>query len=445
MIDRLFGALDDRLGIAGVFRKELRKPFPSHWSFLLGEIALYSFVVLVLTGIFLTFFFEPSSAEVVYDGAYEPLRGVEVSRAYASTLELSFSVHAGLVMRQVHHWAALVFIAAIVVHMARVFFTGAYRKPRELTWIVGVTMLLLAMGNGFLGYSLLDDILSGTGVRIAYSMALSVPWVGPWLVLAVFGGEFPSPEMIPRFYSMHILIIPVLIGLLVTVHLGLVWRQKHTQFPGPGRDESRVVGTPLWPGYATKSIGFFFLVAAALALLGGLVQINPIWLYGPYDPAAVTSPAQPDWYVGWAEGALRLFPGVNLELGGFLLPAVFFPGVVLPGLTFLLAYAWPFLEARWTGDHDVHHLLDPPSRQPVRTAVGITAITFYGTLLVAGSDDVISLVTGASIVTLVWALRISVIVLPLLAGWITFRLLEERQTQRPRPRRSSTPRRRERG
>lgn len=430
MIDRLYRSLDERLGVARMFGGQLRKPFPSHWSFLLGEIALYSFIVLVGTGLFLTFFFEPSAEEVVYQGAYLPLQGVEMSRAYASTLDISFSVRAGLVMRQIHHWAALVFVASIVVHLARIFFTGAFRRPREINWVIGLTMLLLAIGNGFLGYSLIDDLLSGTGLRIGYSIMLSIPLVGTWMAFLFFGGEFPTPETIPRLFSLHILVIPVILAILITIHLAIIWHQKHTQFPGPGRRESNVVGTPLWPGYAAKSIGFFLLVAASLAILGGLVQINPIWLYGPFDPSIVSSPAQPDWYMGWVEGAMRLFPPVSFQVGDRLVPAVFFPTIVLPGLTFAVAYAWPFLEAKLTGDHSEHHLLDSPGDRPVRTAIGVGAITFYGILLIAGSDDVLSLVTGASIDTLVHGLRVAVLALPPIVGWLTHRLLSPRVGER---------------
>lgn len=425
MIDRLYRALDERLAVGRSLREQLRKPFPSHWSFLLGEVALYSFIVLLLTGIFLTFFFEPSLEEITYRGAYEPLHGVEMSRAYASALELSFDVQAGLIMRQIHHWAALVFVAAITVHMGRVFFTGAFRKPRELTWVVGVTLLILAIANGFIGYSLLDDLLSGTGLRIGYSIILSIPTVGVWIAFLLFGGEFPTTEMLPRLYSMHILLIPALIGILIAVHLALVWHQKHTQFPGSGGSEEKVVGTPLWPGYAAKSIGFFFLVTAALAVLGGLVQINPIWLYGPFEPSAVTSPAQPDWYMGWIEGAMRIFPPLAIEIGDYLIPETFWPTIVLPALTFLAIYAWPWIEARSTGDHDIHNILDRPSERPGRTAIGATAIAFYGLLLLAGSDDILTLATNAQITQVVWSFRIAVLIVPPLAGWATFRILQK--------------------
>ncbi|MDQ2678183.1 MAG: ubiquinol-cytochrome c reductase cytochrome b subunit, partial [Actinomycetota bacterium] len=397
----LRGALrwvDDRVGGAPVGRKALRRVFPDHWSFLLGETAMYSFVVLLVTGVFLTFFFEPSTREVIYDGPYEPLQGREMSAAYRSALEISFEVRAGLVMRQIHHWAALVFVASIVVHLGRVFFTGGFRRPRELNWVVGVTLLVLAIGNGFFGYSLLDDLLSGTGMRVAWSIALAVPVVGPSLAFGLFGGEFPAAATIPRFYTLHVLVVPALIVALLGVHLGLVWRQKHTQYPGGSRREDNVVGRRLWPAFASRSLGLFLLTTAVLCGLGGLAQINPVWVYGPFSPTAtaVTSASQPDWYMGWLDGALRLFPGWEIRVFHFSVPSAFFAGVLVPTVAFGLLYAWPFLEARVTGDRDAHHLLDRPRDVPLRTAIGAASFVFFGVLFLAGSNDVLSGLIGVA-------------------------------------------------
>ena len=320
MIERLARWIDERVGVSRAGRRALNKAFPDHWSFMLGEIALYAFVILVVTGIYLAFFFNDSQHEVVYHGAYAPLRGVRMSEAYESVVHLSFDVRAGLVMRQIHHWAALVFVAAIVAHLCRIFFTGAFRKPRELNWIVGVTLLLLALANGFAGYSLPDDLLSGTGLRVANAFMLSIPVVGPQLAFFAFNGEFPGTSIISRLYIIHVLLVPLAIIALLSLHLFMVWRQKHTQFRGEGRKEENVVGTRLWPTYAAKSIGLFAIVTAVLAALGGLAQINPIWLYGPYDPAAVSTAAQPDWYLGWTEGAIRLFPPWYAHIGRYGVP-----------------------------------------------------------------------------------------------------------------------------
>ncbi|HEX6332260.1 MAG TPA: ubiquinol-cytochrome c reductase cytochrome b subunit [Actinomycetota bacterium] len=420
--DRIGRWLDDRLRLSRFAHDALGKVFPDHWSFMLGEIALYSFVVLVLTGTFLAFFYEPSSAPVVYQGSYEPVRGLEVSSAFASTLELSFDVRAGMVMRQTHHWAALVFLGSIVVHLCRVFFTGAFRRPREINWVIGVTMLLLALFNGFSGYSLPDDLLSGTGLRIMYSITLSVPVVGTWIAFLLFGGEFPSDQILGRLFVLHIFLVPVLLLGLLSAHIALVWHQKHTQFPGPGFTERNVVGSRLWPTYAVKSVGLFLLVAAVLAGLGGLVQINPVWLYGPFDPSQVTSPAQPDWYVGWLEGALRLFPNWEIRAFGYEIPEPFFPAVLLPGLTFALLYAWPFLERRVTHDRGEHHLLERPRDRPVRTALGAATLTFYAVLLAAASNDLIATWFAFDIVTVTWVFRGLVFVLPTLVGFAIHRV-----------------------
>jgi len=425
VIDRLYRWMDDRLHIAHFSRSALNKIFPDNWSFMLGEIALYCFVVLVLTGTYLTFFFTPSAKEVVYRGSYLPLEGQAMSEAYQSTVRLSFDVRAGLVFRQMHHWAAVIFVGAIVVHLCRIFFTGAFRRPRELNWIIGVTLLVLVMFNGFSGYSLPDDLLSGTGLRIGYSIALAVPVVGTWAAFLVFGGEFPSPDILSRLFVLHVLLVPALIAGLLAAHLAILWRQKHTQFPGPARREDNIVGSKLWPTYTARSIGLFAGVFAMIAFLGGLAQINPIWLYGPFKAAAVSTAAQPDWYMGWLEGALRLAPAWRIHLFGYTVSELFWPGVVLPGITFGLLYLWPFLERRVTHDAAGHQLLDRPRNRPVRTAIGVGVLTFYIVLLVAGSQDIGAqrLATGIPTVTLV--LRLLVVVLPPLAALLAWKLCRD--------------------
>jgi ubiquinol-cytochrome c reductase cytochrome b subunit len=422
---RLARWIDDRLGTANFARTVLNKVFPDHWSFMIGELALYCFVILVLTGIYLTFFFDANTNEIVYQGSYKALDGVEMTQAYHSALELSFDVRAGLVMRQMHHWAALLFLASIVVHLGRVFFTGAFRRPREINWIIGVTLLVLAIFNGFAGYSLLDDQLSGTGLRIAYSIALSIPLVGTWITSLLFGGEFPGPDIIERLYVIHILLIPAAIVGLLTAHLAILVRQKHTQFPGPGHTEENVVGTRMWPTYAAKALGLFFLTTSVVAFLGGVFQINPIWIYGPFDPAEVSSASQPDWYLGWLDGALRIMPGWEIRAFGFEIPNPFFPGVLLAGLTFTLLYVWPFLEARVTGDHAVHHLADRPRQRPVRTALGVATLAFYAVCFLGGASDVLAQSFGLSVNAVLWTFRIAIFVAPVLAAWATYRLCRQ--------------------
>ena len=270
-------------------KKQIRKVFPDHWSFMLGEIALWSFVVLLLTGTFLTLWFKPSMGEVVYNGSYDQLRGVSMSEAYASTLDISFDVRGGLLMRQMHHWAAMLFVAAMLVHLMRVFFTGAFRKPRELNWVIGCLLLLLGTLEGFTGYSLPDDLLSGTGIRAADGFVKSMPVVGTYMSFFLFGGEFPGDAIIPRLYTAHVLLIPGILLALIGAHMLLLVFHKHTQWPGPGRTNDNVVGYPLLPIYAAKAGGFFFIVFGVTALMGGLLTLNPVWRFGPYDPSQVTA------------------------------------------------------------------------------------------------------------------------------------------------------------
>jgi ubiquinol-cytochrome c reductase cytochrome b subunit len=417
-------AMDDRLALAGGLKKNIRKVFPDHWSFLLGEIALYSFIILLLTGVFLTFFYDPSIREVQYNGSYVPLKGVTMTQAYASTLNISFDVRGGLLIRQIHHWAALLFIASIGVHMCRVFFTGAFRKPRELNWTIGVGLLTVSLLEGFAGYSLPDDLLSGTGLRIAFSIVESIPVVGTYVGFFLFGGNFPGPNFIPRLYTIHVLLVPGILLALITAHMIILVRQKHTQFPGEGKTERNVVGSPLYPGFALKTGGFFMLVFAVCALLSAMAQINPVWLYGPYDPSQVSAGTQPDWYIGFLDGALRLMPNVEFNFAHHytLSLNILFPAVILPGILFTLLALWPFLEAWVTGDHDYHHLLDRPRNRPNRTAIGMAAMSFYLVLFVGGGNDLIAHVFSLSLNALTWLLRILTIVLPPIVFVITKRI-----------------------
>lgn len=422
---------DQRLGVSKYATKQLNKVFPDHWSFMLGEITLYCFVILLITGTFLTFFFEPSIRPVEYHGSYAPLHGEEMSAAYASGLHISFDVRTGLVMRQMHHWAALMFVAAMVVHLLRVFFTGAYRRPREMNWIIGVNLLILSIFNGLLGYSLLDDLLSATGLRVAYNMLLSIPFIGPLAANLLFGDRFPGDDLIPRFFVIHVLLLPAVIVGLLSAHLALVWYQKHTQFKGHRRREDNVIGTRLFPTYATKALGLFFLVSGMLALLGGLVQINPIWVFGPFESAkvsaAVTSAAQPDWYMGWLDGILRVIPGWETRVFGLTLPNPFWGGVVVPGITFTVMMLWPFLEPKWTKDRDAHNLLERPRDNPFRAAIGAAVVTFYTILTFAGSNDVLATIFHVAPESITVAFRWMLIVFPIVAFLITRKICQELQ------------------
>ena len=415
--------LDERLGLAGLAKKNLRKVFPDHWSFMLGEIALWSFVVLLLTGTFLTFWFQPSMAETTYQGVYDPLRGLEMSHAFASTLNISFDIRGGLLMRQIHHWSAALFMAAIIVHMLRVFFTGAFRKPREINWLIGIGLFSLGMIEGFAGYSLPDDLLSGTGLRFVDGLIRSIPIVGSYLEFFVFGGEFPGDIIIPRLYMAHILLIPALLLGLIGAHMLLLVYHKHTQWPGPGRTEKNVVGFPMLPVYAAKAGGFFFVVFGFTALMGAFFQINPVWLYGPYNPSEVTAGSQPDWYMGWVEGAVRIMPNWENTIFGWTFSwNVFVPAVLLMGLLFTVLALWPFVERWITGDDRDHHLLDRPRNMPVRTALGVAGMTFYSIIWIAGGNDIIALKLHMDIFVITWACRILVFVAPVVAFIVTKRI-----------------------
>ena len=438
-IGNAINELDDRLGVAKGGRTFMDKIFPDHWSFMLGEIALYSFVILLVTGVFLTLYYIPSTALVTYHGSYLPLDGQRVTEAFASSVNLSFAVRAGLLMRQMHHWACDIFIGAIVVHMARIFFTGAFRKPRELNWTIGTTLLILAIVNGFLGYSLPDDLVSGTGIRIAYSIILSIPVVGSYLGFLVFGGNFPGTAVIPRFFILHCLVIPGLILGLVGAHLFLLVRQKHTQFPGKGRTEDNVVGTPMFPVFMAKTTGFLFVTAGVTALLGAFAQINPIWQFGPYEASRISYAVQPDWYMGFLDGALRIWPSWTFHSFGHTIPfEVFIPAVILPGILFNIAYVWPAIERKFTKDFASHNLLDRPSNRPKRTAAGVAVLALVSMLFIASSTDVIANFFRLPLNEVLWAMRVLVILSPVVAYPVTWKICKEVQAVKGGGKRKTT-------
>ncbi|SEH97664.1 MULTISPECIES: ubiquinol-cytochrome c reductase cytochrome b subunit [unclassified Leifsonia] len=383
--------LEDRTSISGAVKEFGRKIFPDHWSFLLGEIALYSFIVILLSGTFLTFFFQASMAEVVYNGSYVPLKGISMSSAMQSTLNISFEVRGGLLVRQIHHWAALLFVAAIGLHMLRIFFTGAFRKPRELNWIIGFVLFILAMAEGFTGYSLPDDLLSGNGLRIIDGLVKGLPVVGTWISFLLFGGEFPGTAIVGRLYTLHILLLPALVVAFIALHLMFVVIHKHTQYAAPGRTQGNVVGYPVLPVYAAKAGGFFFIVFGVVVLMASLFTINPIWNYGPYDPSPVSAGTQPDWYIGFADGALRLVPP-GWEF--VWLDRTWSFNIIVPvailGLFIVTVMIYPFLEAWVTGDKREHHILDRPRNAATRTAIGAAGVTFYAVFWAAASSDIIA-------------------------------------------------------
>ncbi|PRH80219.1 ubiquinol-cytochrome c reductase cytochrome b subunit [Streptomyces solincola] len=420
--ERVADWADGRLGIYSLAKANMRKIFPDHWSFMLGEICLYSFIIIILTGVYLTLFFHPSMNEVHYHGSYVPMQGIRMTEAYASTLDISFDVRGGLLIRQIHHWAALIFIAGMFVHMMRVFFTGAFRKPRELNWMFGFLLFVLGMFTGFTGYSLPDDLLSGTGVRFTQGAILATPIVGTYLSMFLFGGEFPGHDIIARFYSIHILLLPGIMLGLVVAHLILVFYHKHTQFPGPGRTNKNVVGMPLLPVYMAKAGGFFFLVFGVIAIIAALFTINPIWALGPYRPDQVSTGAQPDWYMGFAEGLVRVMPGWEINLWGHtLVLGVFIPLVVF-GLVLGAIAMYPFIESWITGDKREHHILDRPRNAPTRTALGVAWVTSYMIMLIGGGNDIFATHLHLSINSITWFVRISYFVGPVIAFIVTKRI-----------------------
>ncbi|MET4100271.1 ubiquinol-cytochrome c reductase cytochrome b subunit [Agrococcus sp. UYP10] len=414
--------LDERTSISTMVATLGRKVFPDHWSFMLGEVILYSFVAILLSGTFLTFFFDPSMTEVHYEGSYVPLKGIAMSAAYASSLDISFDIRGGLLMRQVHHWAALLFVAAIGLHMLRVFFTGAFRKPREINWVVGFILFILAMAEGFTGYSLPDDLLSGNGLAIINGMVKGIPIVGTWISYLFFGGLFPGDDIVSRLFVLHIMLLPAIVIALIGVHMVLLIVNKHTQFAGPGKTNDNVVGAPIMPLFAAKAGSFFFIVFGVIVLIASTFTINPIWAYGPYDPSPVSAGTQPDWYIGFADGALRLAPGLESEIFGLTLSwNILIPMAVL-GAFIVLVMFYPFIEQWITGDKREHHIAERPRNNPTRTAIGAAGILFYAVLWAAASSDLIATHFQLNVFQVTWALQATLILGPIVTFWLTRRI-----------------------
>ncbi|GAA2009227.1 ubiquinol-cytochrome c reductase cytochrome b subunit [Brevibacterium samyangense] len=414
---------ENRVGASKLVREFGRKIFPQHWSFMLGEVALYSFIVLLLTGTFLTFWFHPAMGELHYEGPYVPLKGVEMSEAYASTLAISFEIRGGLFIRQMHHWAALLFMAALSIHALRVFFTGSYRRPREINWLIGIALVALGMGAGFTGYSLPDDLLSGNGLRIIDGILKAIPLVGTYISFFLFGGEFPGIDIVSRLYSLHIMIIPALLIAAIAVHMMFVVVHKHTHYAQQGATEGNVVGEPVLPTFAAKGGGFFFMIFGLLALISGFFTINPIWNYGPYDPSPVSAGTQPDWYIGWMDGVLRLMPGWGeFYIAGYPISMNILVAVLAAGVLFGAMAIWPFFEAWLLKDYREHHIADRPRNNPTRTAIGVAAIVWYCTMWAAASGDLIAVFFHMSLNDTIYILRTLFFVGPVVAFIVTKRI-----------------------
>jgi ubiquinol-cytochrome c reductase cytochrome b subunit len=408
--------------IDGTWAELRRRRVPTHWTNVFGAVTLGSLVVVTVTGILLMFFYTPSSEGTVYAGSYAPLHGTEVSKAFASTMHVTFDVPGGVVLRQAHHWAALLLPAAITVQLVSTFFTGAFRRPRRAMWVLLLLALIAALASGWSGYALPDDMLSGTGLRIVEGILLGIPVIGTWLASVLFGGAFPG-RIIENLYPLHIVVFPGALLALVALRALAAWRHGPPQFPGRGRTPENVVGVALVPTAATRAGGLFLVVTGLLLLISATVTVSPIWLYGPADPGNAGAGSQPDWYTGFLDGALRLVPPgwEFVWLGRTWTMAILAPLAVV-GAFFAAVAAYPFLEEWVTGDRRDHHLLDRPRLAPTRTGLGVAGLVFVGVLWAAGGADIIATAFSVSIEHVITALQVALIVAPFVAFTIARRV-----------------------
>ena len=387
-------------GGKGILMRLYRRSRADRWSSLFGQVAVYSFVVTAITGVFLLFYYKPSMSQVTYHGSYRKLDGVQMSQAYRSTLDISFDVRGGLLMRQMHHWAALLFIAAVCAHLLRLYFTGGFRRPRWLNWLIWVTLLVLGMVAGVSGTILPDDLLSGGSLSVLDGVTLSVPVIGTHLMLWIFGGDFPGHVVIARAYWLHVAVLPA-----VMVALFALLRRR-----------GRPVITPV-------SVVMFWFTCATLALLGAFAQVNPVWLFGPYQPGSISAGSVPGWYMGFLDGALRIMPGWEISVFGHPLSlAVLVPGVLVPGAFFTVLAVYPLLDRRLSGDPAGGRLLERPRDAAKRTAFGAAGITFYGLLWAAAANDQIAYHLRLPLFAVTWFFRVAVLTAPVLAFVVTERM-----------------------
>jgi ubiquinol-cytochrome c reductase cytochrome b subunit len=428
----LFDTLDSRLGLRKPVRETARKVFPSHWSFLLGEVALIAFAILVLTGIFLTMFYRASTQPVVYTGSSTLFAGRELPAAYESIVRLSHDVPGGLLMRRIHRGASHLFIGAIVLHFLRILLTGAFRRPREVNYHLGILLLLGAVLSGYTGHNLPFDVLAGTSLRVAYSFLLSIPWVGEQVALWVFGGEFPTGDLIPRMFAVHVFIMPALLVTGIAAHMVLLVRQKHTQNPEPGVDGNRIVyGEPLWPTQFQTTATLTLFVGGMLVVAALLVPWSDVDLHGPYRVARATNASQPDWFLFWVEGALRLYPALEIDIPGTSISGPFVAGILLPVALIVVMFAYPFLERRFHPSPGMYHVLQHPLDVPGRAGIVAGVGTLLVLLTLAAGHDVIARLTQTPIETVTVTLRVAVLTVPVLVGWAVTRYARSQPVRWP--------------
>ena len=377
----------------------LRRDPEDRWAAAFGRIAVYSFIVALISGVLLLPFFRPSMATVVYHGSYSKLDGATMSHAYQSVLAISFDVRGGLLIRQVHHWSADLFVAAAILRLLRAFFRGRFSGRGRPDWLIWVALLPVGMLAAYTGTILPDDMLSGGSLSVITGVLLSLPLVGTHLVFWIFGGAPPGHQITGRDYWVHILVLPALAGALLLASFR----------PSP-RWPRRMRPDPLLP-----------FTCAVLALLGTIAQINPVWLIGPYQPGSISSGSAPDWYMAFLDGALRIMPAWELTVAGHPLAlGVLIPGLVVPALFFTGLALYPLADRWTTGGRPPRGLLPPtPADLANRTAAGVAGLTFYGLLWAAAANDQIANHLHLDLYTVTWIFRVLVLAGPALAFGIT--------------------------
>ncbi|MDL2344919.1 cytochrome bc complex cytochrome b subunit [Deinococcus sp. MIMF12] len=372
--------LDDRLHISRLNDKFLRKAFPVHHSFFLGEITLFSLIILILTGILLALSYEPSNSMVV--NSFDPGTADApnlVPAAYHSALKINAAPF-GDMLRRIHHWTANIMVAAAVIHMMRVYFTGAFKKPREINWWIGMLLLIFSALTAVTGYVLPYDNYAYNTLKVIYSIAASIPWVGEWVAQAAFAGKFPGDGVIPRVYGYHIMLLPGILLALTGAHMLLMIKQKHTQPQYAKRVAyKKIVGVPLMTQQTPIMLMLTLLFAGIIVLFSAFIPVHPVEYFGPPSTTPIDN-IKPDWYLLWVFGVLAIIPGIEFDFLGGNINSEFIGAILLPTLAIGAMFAVPMLDR----SRENLYYAENPTNHPVRLGIGVAFMMLLAVWSVAG-------------------------------------------------------------
>ena len=397
--------LEERLHISRLNDKFLRKAFPVHHSFFLGEITLFSLIILILTGVILALSYEPSNSLVT--NSFDPGTAAKpnlIPAAFHSALKIN-AMPFGDMLRRIHHWTANIMVAAAVIHMMRIYFTGAFKKPREINWWIGMMLLIFSALTAVTGYILPYDNYAYNTVKVVYGIVASIPWVGQWVAQAAFAGAFPGEGIIPRIYGYHIMLLPAILIALTAAHMVIMIKQKHTQPQYAKRIAyKKIVGVPLMTQQTPIMLLLALVFAGIIVLFSAFIPVHPVEFFGPPSTTPINN-IKPDWYLLWVFGLLAIIPSFEIHLWGGAIGAEFVGAIVMPTVVLVAMFAVPMLDRA----RDSQYYAENPTNHPVRLAAGVAFMAMLLVMSVAGyKPELISanILTTANANAILWILTV---------------------------------------